>query len=110
MSKRDDLLLIEDVINSLKAIKQYTSGMSYDDFLNNQMCIDAVIRNFEIVGEASNYISEEFKSNHPQIEWRKLTDFRNRLIHHYFGIYLEIVWKTIQNEVERYMEILKTLL
>ncbi len=61
MPKRDNNLLIEDMLNSFKAIQQYTKGMSYDDFLNNQMCIDAVIRNFEIIGEASNNISNEFK-------------------------------------------------
>lgn len=110
MSKRDDLLLIDDILASFKAIQQYTSGMSYHDFLNNQMCIDAVIRNFEIVGEASNHVSEQFRSEHPEIEWRKLTDFRNRLIHHYFGIYYEIVWEAIHNEVKEYTEILETLL
>ena len=67
MSKRDDLLLVDDIIASLKAIKQYNSGMSYEEFLNNRMCFDAVIRNFEIVGEASNQISEGFKNEHPEI-------------------------------------------
>lgn len=109
MSKRDNALLVDDIINSFKAIQQYTKGMSYEDFLNNQMCIDAVIRNFEIIGEAVNFISPDFKSAHPQIEWQKFTDFRNRLIHHYFGINYEIVWEVIENEIDEYLNFFETL-
>lgn len=76
MSKRNDFLLLDAILLSLLSIAEYTNGMSYDDFLNSRITIDAVIRNFEICGEASNYISEEFKLLHPQIEWRKLVDFR----------------------------------
>lgn len=108
MSKRDDLLLLDDIINSFKAIKQYTQGMLYEDFLNNQMCIDAVIRNFEVIGEAANYISPEYKLMHHEIEWRKFTDFRNRLIHHYFGISYEIVWEVIKNEIDDYLDFLES--
>ncbi len=82
MSKRDEGLLVEDILQALLAINQYTSGMDYDSFCNSKITIDAVSRNFEICGEASNYLGDEFKDNHPEIEWQKLTDFRNRLIHH----------------------------
>lgn len=109
MSKRDDLLLIDDILTAFRAILQYTRGMNYDDFLNNQMCIDAVVRNFEIIGEAANYVSDEFKITHPQIEWRKLIDFRNRLIHHYFGISYEIVWEVVENEIGEYLDFLESL-
>lgn len=109
MSKRDDTLLIGDIVHSLNAIQHYTKGMTYDDFLNNQMCIDAVIRNFEIIREAANYISPDFKSIHPEIEWQKFTDFRNRLIYHYFGINYEIVWEVIENEVGTFLQLFETL-
>lgn len=60
--------------------------LRFDDFANSKITIDAVIRNFETCGEASNYISDDCKLRHPEIQWRKLVDFRNRLIHHYFGV------------------------
>lgn len=109
MSKRDDLLLIEDIVASFKALKQYTAGMEYEDFLNNRMCVDAVIRNFEIIGEAANYVSNDFKDKHQQIVWRKMVDFRNRLIHDYFGVSYKIDWNIIENEVHDYIKILENL-
>ncbi len=109
MSKREDILLKDDIVSSLKAILTYTKGMKYEDFLESQITIDAVLRNFEVIGEAANYISTEFKLEHPQIEWRKLTDFRNRLIHHYFGISYNIVWEVIIKEVVDYLDFIETI-
>lgn len=109
MSKRNDFLLVDDILEALRSIKEYTSGLSYDDFINSKITVDAVIRNFEICGEASNYISNDFKLLHPQIQWRKLTDFRNRLIHHYFGISNDIVWDIIITEVPIYINFLESL-
>jgi len=82
--------------------------MSYDDFVDSQITVDAVIRNFKIVGEASNMLGEEFKLENPQVEWQKLTDFRNRLIHHSFGIRYDIVWDVINKEVFDYLDFLET--
>jgi uncharacterized protein with HEPN domain len=109
MPKRDDLLLKDDILDCFKNILQYTQNHNYESFVNSQITIDAVIRNFEVIGEAANYISEEFKINSPEIEWRKLTDFRNKLIHHYFGINYEIVWEVIQKEVVNYIEFLEII-
>jgi uncharacterized protein with HEPN domain len=61
------------------------------------MLSDAVIRNFEVIGEAAKLVSEETKFNHPEVEWKCMVQFRNVLIHDYFGIECEIVWDTIQN-------------
>ena len=109
MPKRNDFLLVDDILQSLRSIKEYTSGMGYEDFLNSKITIDAVIRNFEICGEASNYISNNFKDQHPQLEWRKLSDFRNRLIHHYFGVNHDIVWDIIITEVPAYIVFLESI-
>jgi uncharacterized protein with HEPN domain len=73
MSKRDNLLLADNIIDALKVILEFTQHKTYDEFVNDRMRRDAVIRNFEIIGEASNYISPEFKITHPEIEWRKMT-------------------------------------
>ena len=71
--------------------------------------MDAVIRNFEVLGKASKYVSLETKSNAPFIEWRKIGDFRNILIHDYFGINYETMWKIIQDELPEQLEFLKQL-
>lgn len=65
-------------------------------------------KKFEIIGEAANYISPDFKSKHPETEWRKMTDLRNRFIHHYFGIDYEIVWRIVQDEIRDYLEYFQT--
>jgi uncharacterized protein with HEPN domain len=71
--------------------------MSSDDFIADDKTIDAVVRNFEVIGEAANRVPEGFKAAHPEIEWRRMVGLRNRIIHEYFGIDYETVWK-IRNE------------
>ena len=60
--------------------------LSYDDFIADNKTIDAVVRNFEIIGEAASRLPDEFKDGHPEIDWHKLRGLRNRIVHHYFGI------------------------
>jgi uncharacterized protein with HEPN domain len=99
MSDRELLLLLEDILDAARKIISYTSGMSFDDFVNDDKTIDAVVRNFEIIGEAGNRVPEDFKSDHPGIEWRRIIGFRNRIIHEYFGINYEMVWKIKEENV-----------
>jgi uncharacterized protein with HEPN domain len=99
MSDREILLLLEDMRDAALKIISYTSGMSFDDFTNDDKTIDAVVRNFEIIGEAANRVPEDFKSDHPEIEWRRMTGLRNRIIHEYFGINYVTVWKIKEENI-----------
>jgi uncharacterized protein with HEPN domain len=81
-------------------ILKYTQGLSFEDFLADDKTIDAVVRNFEIIGEASLRIDEDFRLENPQIEWKKLRGFRNRIVHDYFGIDYEIVWSILTQDLE----------
>jgi uncharacterized protein with HEPN domain len=81
-------------------ILKYTKDLSFEDFLTDEKTIDAVVRNFEIIGEASLRIDEDFRFEHPQIEWKKLRGFRNRIVHDYFGIDYEIVWSILTQDLE----------
>lgn len=99
MSKRETLLLLEDIQEAAQKIISYTSGMSFDNFIKDDKTIDAVVRNFEIIGEAANRVPEEFKLNHPEIEWRRIIAFRNRIVHEYFGIDYEMVWKIKEENI-----------
>jgi len=93
MSKRQPELLIGDIIRSAKKILSYTEGLSYDEFIRDDKTVDAVIRNFEIIGEAANRLPEEFKDKNPQIDWHRIKGFRNRIVHDYMGIDYTIVWE-----------------
>ena len=93
MSKREPLLLIEDIIDSGNKILSYTNNFSFEDFTKDGKTIDAVIRNFEIIGEAANRLSEDFKEKYSEIDWHRIRGFRNRIVHDYFGIDYSIVWE-----------------
>ncbi len=88
-------------------IFQFVGSSSYDAFINDKMKVYAVVRAFEIIGEASKQISPEIKSAYPLIEWQLMTDFRNLLTHHYFGIEYEILWKTIKESLPYNYELLQ---
>lgn len=92
MSNRDPKLLIGDMLDSAQKIIDYTAGQGFDDFTNDSKTIDAVIRNFEVIGEAANRLPEDFKDKFSEIDWHRIRGFRNRIVHHYFGIDYSIVW------------------
>jgi uncharacterized protein with HEPN domain len=92
MSKRTPQLLIQDILESGSKILTYTEGMSFEDFVQDSKTIDAVIRNFEIIGEAANRLPDDFKDANPAVDWHKIRGFRNRIVHDYFGIDFNIVW------------------
>ena len=100
MSKRSSNLLLLDMKEAAEKILKYTKGLSFEDFLTDDKTIDAVVRNFEIIGEASLRIDEDFRLKNPQIEWKKLRGFRNRIVHDYFGIDYEIVWSILTEDLE----------
>ncbi|MEL6534558.1 MAG: DUF86 domain-containing protein [Bacteroidota bacterium] len=104
MSKRDNRLLLADIIEATSKISRYTHELSLESFLADEKTIDAVARNLEIVGEAYNQLTEEFRANHSVIPWRQLTGLRNRIIHEYFGVDLEIIWEIIQNDLKKLMK------
>jgi uncharacterized protein with HEPN domain len=83
MSKREPILLLDDIIESIQKIKIYTSGSSLDDFLKDDKTIDAVIRNFEIIGEASNRIPDEIRDKFQLVNWHRIRGFRNRIVDDY---------------------------
>ena len=93
MSKRQPELLIDDILESCSKILAYTDGYTFEDFCKDNKTIDAVIRNFEIIGEATGRLPEVFKDQHPEIDWHKIRGFRNRIVHDYFGIDYSIVWE-----------------
>jgi uncharacterized protein with HEPN domain len=97
MSKRSLQLLLEDIIASANKILTYTAGLSFEQFLSDDKTIDAVIRNFEIIGEAANRLPEEIRDQYANIDWHRIRGFRNRIVHDYMGIDYKIVWLIKEN-------------
>lgn len=96
MSKRGNSILIEDIIECCNKIFKYTEGYTYETFEDDDKTIDAVIRNFEIIGEAANRLSDDFKDHYPEIDWHKIRGFRNRIVHDYAGVDIRIIWTIIK--------------
>lgn len=99
MSERHWRLFVEDILESIDKIETYVANMHFENFTQDSKTIDAVVRNLEIIGEASNHIPDELKKKYSEIEWRKIIGLRNRVIHEYFGVSLRIVWQIIKNEI-----------
>ena len=94
---------IENILDSVRKIEEFTDKVSEDDFLNNQMMESAVILHLALIGEESNKISNETKSR-IDLPWREIMGFRNMAFHDYMNLSLKIVWKTIQNRIPELRE------
>jgi uncharacterized protein with HEPN domain len=99
MKKRDHRMFLEDILDSINQIESYISGMSYYDFSFDRKTIDSVIRNLEIIGEASKNIPLPVREKYPDIPWKRMIGLRNIAIHAYFGIDLENIWKIISSDI-----------
>ncbi|MEW6556190.1 MAG: DUF86 domain-containing protein [Elusimicrobiota bacterium] len=99
MFKRSEKEFLKDIIEAIEKIKSYTENKEYDEFLRDMKTQDAVVRNIEIIGEATKNISTDFKKKYKNIEWKNMAGMRDKIIHFYFGVKWEIVWSVIKNEI-----------
>lgn len=98
--RRGDKEFLTDILESIKRIKSYSNNVSYSQFLKDIKTQDSIVRNLEIIGEAAKRISDELKKNNSSVEWKNISDLRNRLIHDYFGTNLDIVWGIIEEDLD----------
>jgi len=96
MSSRSVDLYLDDLVEAGKAILSYVDNISFEEFKTDRMRQSAVIREFEIIGEAVGKLPDELKMSSPDVAWQDIKDFRNLLAHEYFGVDLEIVWQVVQ--------------
>jgi uncharacterized protein with HEPN domain len=94
---RTNILYLEDIQISMQRISEYIKGYDFSKFKTDNKTADAVIRNFEIIGEASKKISDRIKKQYPEIPWHEMYYLRNRVMHEYFGIDYEIIWDISTN-------------
>jgi uncharacterized protein with HEPN domain len=98
--ERDEALYLEDIRDAVEKILRYTSG-GRDEFFSDSMRQDAVIRNLEVMGEAVRKVSTDTREAHPEVPWRQIAATRDRVIHGYFTVDLEIVWEIVETELPR---------
>ena len=110
MSKHDDQVYLEHILASIQKAEKYLAGHSFDRFERDDKTIDAVIRNFEIIGEACNNISDNFKESHHEIDFRPAVSMRNRLAHGYDEIDLKTVWDAVKQDLPALRKDIETLL
>lgn len=112
MSKegRDQIVFLNDILNAIEKIEMYTNGLSFEDYCKKDMVVDAVIRNFEIIGEAVKNVPKEVKKRFLDVEWKEAAGFRDILIHDYFEIDLEAVWDTIKNNLPSFKKHISDIL
>jgi uncharacterized protein with HEPN domain len=97
--RRDYRDSLEDIYNAARKALQFVEGIAYEDFLADDKTVYAVIRALEIVGEASKRIPQDLRERYPQIPWRSMAGIRDKLIHDYVRVNLEVVWKTLTEDL-----------
>jgi uncharacterized protein with HEPN domain len=98
---RDHRLYLDDILDAIGSIRDYTAGMDFSVFNDDRKTQDAVARNLEIIGEAVGKLPESLFAESEGVEWRKITGLRNILAHEYFGISLPIVWDVVENKLDQ---------
>ena len=110
MKNKEPIFFLQDIQNSVTKIFKYTTNIDYQEFVSNDMVKDAVERNFEIIGEAVKNLSEDFRNKYPNIPFKQIAGMRDKLIHDYFGVDYEIVWKTIKDKLPEFNSDIKKLI
>jgi uncharacterized protein with HEPN domain len=96
---KNDLVYLKHIKEAIEAIKSYVGDADFKSFSRDKKTIDAVVYQLAVIGEAASNLSSDFRKTHPEIPWRDMIDMRNVLIHEYFGVIIETVWKTVQKNL-----------
>jgi uncharacterized protein with HEPN domain len=110
MSDRSEQAYLGDVVEACERIRSYIQNMTYDQFLNDTKTQDAVLRNIEIIGEAVKQLPDSLTEKHPAIPWNQAARMRDRLIHHYFGVNLDVVWSVVEADLPKLLDQIKSIL
>ena len=108
--KKDDSVYWRHILDAISRIEEYTQGIKYEDFMDNYLIQDGVIRQIEIIGEATKRLSEKIKEKHPEISWKDMAGMRDKLIHNYLGVDIDAVWDTVEEDIPALKNRLKYLI
>jgi uncharacterized protein with HEPN domain len=101
---------LQDILDAIEKVEQFVQGMDFAQFSSDTKTRFAVIRALEIIGEASKKIPETFKRQNPDLPWREMAGIRNKLIHEYFGLNLQVVWKTVNEDIPKLKPVVSAML
>ncbi len=106
---KDDSVYLDHILAAISKIEGFTLDITQQDFENSVLIQDAVIRNFEIIGEATKKISKEFTQSHPDVPWQDMAGMRDKLIHDYIDVDLDVVWKAIETDLPLLKELISSI-
>lgn len=110
MKERYYKMFLEDILDAIEKIGEYTDNLNFEDFVADNMRTDAVVRNLEIIGEASKSIPYTTRNKHPEIPWKRMIGLRNIVAHEYFGIDFRIIWRIVTKNLPEVKPLIKELL
>ncbi|MGR3309808.1 MAG: HepT-like ribonuclease domain-containing protein [Candidatus Brocadiales bacterium] len=108
--KRDYRLYLDDILEAIEKIEKYTEGLNINVFRKDDKTVDAVIRNFTIIGEAAKHIPEDIRKRSPEIPWKMMAGMRDKLIHEYFGVKFDFLWDTIKKRLPQVKPLIESVL
>lgn len=107
--ERNYNIYLRHILDSIGDIEEFTQYMSFEEFKNDKKTIAAVIRNFEIIGEASSKLPQEFREKYPKVPWKSIIGLRNVLIHEYFGVDTSAVWENVKQRLSELKAQIKSI-
>ncbi len=107
---RDYRDYLQDMLDASEKVTLFVRGLTLEQFLGDDKSQFAVIRGLEVIGEAAKKIPASFKAKHPQVAWREVAGMRDKLVHDYFGVNAQVVWRTVLEDVPRFAESIRQLL
>ncbi len=110
MPPRDWRIRVQDILEAIASVRSYTAGMTFEQFATDKRTVDAVIRNLEVIGEASRRLPAYVRNRHSDVPWAEMGALRNLLLHEYLGVDASILWSTIQNDLMALEEPLRAAL
>jgi len=110
MTKHEDMPYLQHIAEAIRNIESFSKNLTKEKFLKNSLRQSAIIRQLEIIGEAAKNVSENTRKNYPQVVWKEIAGTRDKIIHHYFGVNLNIIWDIVKKDILQLKKKIKAIL